>query len=111
MNIKPNWGKRFLLLLLHSVVCFATVNAQTITVKAKVTDTDGEPVSYCTIELKGTARKVIAGSNGFFTFPRLTAGDTLAVSSVGYATTQRIITPTTALLTITLQPLSKQLQK
>src|SRR6185503_3125936 len=98
----------FMMLLLNF---FACAKAQDISVKGKVVSVEGTPIPFSTIVLKGTARKIIARSDGSFSFTRLNAGDTLTVSSVGYQTADLVVTRSTALLTISLKPLSTALEE
>lgn len=98
----------FMMLLLNF---FACAKAQDISVKGKVVSVEGTPIPFSTIVLKGTARKIIARSDGSFSFTRLNAGDTLTVSSVGYQAADLVVTRSTALLTISLKPLSTALEE
>jgi TonB-linked SusC/RagA family outer membrane protein len=93
-------------------LCFFSVNltAQKINVKGKIINEAGEPVPFSTVTLKGTTRAVTANDEGVFQFAALNVGDTLTISSVGYATIEQRITNSSASLRIELNQASTSLE-
>ena len=71
------------LLFLSAVVAFS----QNIQVKGTVTDANGEPVPFASIQLKGTKTGTATDENGNYTFAAPSNG-TLIFSSIGYSTTE-----------------------
>ena len=67
------------LLFLSAVVAFS----QNIQVKGTVTDANGEPVPFASIQLKGTKTGTATDENGRYTFSAPSNG-TLIFSSIGY---------------------------
>ncbi len=63
-----------------------------ITVKGKVTDTDGKPLIGATIMVKGTNKGTISGSNGEFTI-QAEEGSVLVISYIGYLTQEIAAAP------------------
>ena len=63
-----------------------------ITVKGKVTDTDGKPLIGATIMVKGTNKGTISGSNGEFTI-QAEEGSILVISYIGYLTQEIAAAP------------------
>ena len=69
------------LLFLSAVVAFS----QNIQVKGTVTDSNGDPVPFASIQLKGTKTGTATDENGNYTFSAPSNG-TLIFSSIGYTT-------------------------
>lgn len=63
-----------------------------ITVKGKVTDTDGKPLIGATIMVKGTNKGTISGTNGEFTI-QAEEGSVLVISYIGYLTQEIAAAP------------------
>ena len=71
------------LLFLSAVVAFS----QNIQVKGTVTDANGDPVPFASIQLKGTKTGTSTDENGNYTFSAPKNG-TLIFSSIGYQTNE-----------------------
>lgn len=63
-----------------------------ITIKGKVTDTDGKPLIGATIMVKGSNKGTISGSNGEFTI-QAEEGSVLVISYIGYLTQEIAAAP------------------
>lgn len=70
--MKTNQLKTIMLALLVATASLVTVNAQTLTVKGKVTDvTDGSNIVGCTVQVEGTTRGTITNVNGEYCLSRM----------------------------------------
>ena len=58
--------RRFLSLFTMLMLCGALAFAQSRVVTGKVTDTDGNPVSFATVKVKGTNTGLSADANGAY---------------------------------------------
>ncbi len=76
--------KKFVLMLAMLVLTTVLVFAQTRTIKGRVTDETGAPVSGASIIIKGTSAGTSANENGEFSIAGKN-GDVLVVSSTNYA--------------------------
>jgi TonB-dependent SusC/RagA subfamily outer membrane receptor len=105
------WYKKPIAIILFIQLLFSSYAfSQSFSIKGKIINEAGEPVSSATISLKGTKRIVISSNQGMFEFTRVKTGDTLMISSVSYGTIEQVITGNT-FLTITLQQESKKLEE
>lgn len=86
----------------------AVVSAQSITVKGKVTDESGAPVSSATLQIKKTNNSVVTDASGMFTITAA-PGSVLVISAVGYE--QREATVTGAALNISVVTDAKALSE
>jgi TonB-dependent SusC/RagA subfamily outer membrane receptor len=68
----------------NGVIIIATKQAKTI--KGKVTDEEGNPVSFASIQIKGSKNGVAADAEGAFAIKPDKKQDTIIISSVGYQT-------------------------
>ncbi len=75
--------RRFLSLFTMLMLCGVFAFAQTRVVSGKVTDSDGNPVSFATIKIKGSNIGLSADANGAFSIKAKT-GDVLVVSGAGF---------------------------
>ena len=75
--------RRFLSLFTMLMLCGVFAFAQTRVVSGKVTDSDGNPVSFATIKIKGSNLGLSADANGAFSIKAKT-GDVLVVSGAGF---------------------------
>jgi len=82
MKLKQLLKKFILPLVTLFVFCF-NVNAQTVTVKGKVSDDKGLPLPGVTVRLKGTNKGVSTNINGAFSISYPGTG-TLSFSAIGY---------------------------
>jgi TonB-linked SusC/RagA family outer membrane protein len=105
------YKKQIINILFIQLVLCSYGFSQSFAIKGIIINEAGEPVSSATITLKGTKRIVLSGNQGTFEFTRVTSGDTLTVSSIGYETIERAITSNTSFLRITLPQESKKLQE
>ncbi len=68
------------------------VHAQTITITGKITDArTGEPVSFASLELKGTTAGTVTDVNGNYRITTERTSDTLVCSVVGYQAQSKFI--------------------
>lgn len=67
------------------LLCTLFVQAQTITVKGRVTNELGQPVSNASVTVKGTSTGVTTNEQGFYQISAPSNG-TLVISSVGFGT-------------------------
>lgn len=81
--INPSWYKGLLFL---SVCLFASlfVNAQTITVRGKVINTDGVSIAGATVAIEGVQNGAITDNNGIFVLGKVNPDASLIISSIGY---------------------------
>jgi TonB-linked SusC/RagA family outer membrane protein len=77
--------RRILSLFTVLMLCGVFAFAQTRVVSGKVTDTDGNPVAFATVNVKGTSITVPADASGTFSI-RAKANDMLSISAAGYKT-------------------------
>lgn len=81
------WYKKPIAIILFIQLLFSSYAfSQSFSIKGKIINEAGEPVSSATISLKGTKRIVISSNQGMFEFTRVKTGDTLMISSVSYGT-------------------------
>lgn len=84
--MKTNQLKTMMLGLLVATASLVTVNAQTLTVKGKVTDAaDGSNIVGCTVQVEGSTRGTITNINGEYTI-RAGKGEKMRFSFIGYET-------------------------
>ena len=77
--------RRFLSLFTMLMLCGVLAFAQSRVVSGKVTDTDGSPVPFATITVKGKNVGLSADQNGYYSL-NVKAGDVLQISGAGYKT-------------------------
>ena len=100
-GMKTNQLKAMMLGLLIAIISLGAVNAQTLTVKGKVTDAaDGSGITGCTVLVKGTTRSTITNVDGEYTI-RANKGEKLIFSYIGYET--QTVKVTSERLNITMQ--------
>ena len=107
--MKTNQLKAMMLGLLIAIISLGTVNAQTLTVKGKVTDAaDGFGITGCTVLVKGTTRSTITNVDGEYTI-RANKSEKLIFSYIGYET--QTVKVTSERLNITMQANSQILEE
>ncbi len=82
---------RKLLLLLGVVMLCVQLSAQQRTINGIITDDKTNPIPNATILVKGTSAGTVSNVNGTFTL-KITKGDFLVISSLGFETTTLAIT-------------------
>lgn len=108
-GMKTNQLKAMMLGLLIAIISLGAVNAQTFTVKGKVTDAaDGSGITGCTVLVKGTTRSTITNVDGEYTI-RANKGEKLIFSYIGYET--QTVKVTSERLNITMQANSQILEE
>lgn len=108
-GMKTNQLKAMMLGLLIAIISLGAVNAQTLTVKGKVTDAaDGFGITGCTVLVKGTTRSTITNVDGEYTI-RANKGEKLIFSYIGYET--QTVKVTSERLNITMQANSQILEE
>ena len=108
-GMKTNQLKAMMLGLLIAIISSGVVNAQTLTVKGKVTDAaDGSGITGCTVLVKGTTRSTITNVDGEYTI-RANKGEKLIFSYIGYET--QTVKVTSERLNITMQANSQILEE
>lgn len=75
--------KKILLMLLSVTLCLGTILAQKTTVRGKVSDSKGSPVSGATVQEKGTKNAVKADESGNFSISA-DAKAVLQISAIGF---------------------------
>jgi TonB-linked SusC/RagA family outer membrane protein len=75
--------RRFLSLFTMLMLCGVFAFAQTRVVTGKVTDADGNPVSFASVKLKNSNTGLSADANGAFTV-KVKSGDVLVISGAGF---------------------------
>ena len=79
--------RRFLSLFTMLMLCGVLAFAQSRVVSGKVTDTDGNPVSFATIKIKGSPTGLSADANGAYSI-KVNAGDVLVISGASFTTVE-----------------------
>ena len=77
--------RRFLSLFTVLMLCGVLAFAQSRVVSGKVTDANGNPVSFASVKLKGSKSGLSADANGGYSI-KVKDGDVLVISSTGYKT-------------------------
>lgn len=77
--------RRFLSLFTMLMLCGVLAFAQSRVVSGKVTDSDGNPVSFATVKIKGTPTGLSADANGAFSV-KVSSGNVLVISAAGFKT-------------------------
>lgn len=85
---KQKWLLPLLAILLAGPASIGQGNDNEITVKGKVADAKGNPLTGVTIKVDGSERAVVSGPAGEFDLPRVKRTATLTFSMVGYKTIQ-----------------------
>lgn len=80
---KTSMRKKILWSLLASCLIFGTAIAQNVTVKGKVTDEKGDPISGASVQVKGTRTGATADANGAFSL-KAANGSTIVVTALGF---------------------------
>lgn len=88
----------------------SAINKSQESIKGKVVDENGSPISSATIQLKGTNIGTKSDADGNFELASVPANSVLQVSSVGYAT-KDVALQGTGFLTITLQASSTDVEE
>ncbi len=78
--------RRFLSLFTMLMLCGVLAFAQSRVVTGKVTDANGNPVSFASVKVKGTQTGVSADANGAYSL-RVNAGAVLEISGASFKTT------------------------
>jgi hypothetical protein len=79
------------------------------TASGRITDDKGNPISYATVTVKGTAIATSTDANGFFRLQNIPANGMLVVSSVGFASKEVALKP--GYSTIAMSPAVAALQE
>lgn len=79
--------RRFLSLFTMLMLCGVLAFAQSRVVTGKVTDVDGNPVSFASIKVKGTQTGVSADANGAYSL-KVNTGTILVISGAGFKETE-----------------------
>ncbi len=79
--------RRFLTLFTMLMLCGVLAFAQSRVVTGKVTDADGNPVSFATIKIKGTQTGLSADANGAYSI-RINPGAVLVISGASFKETE-----------------------
>lgn len=79
--------RRFLSLFTMLMLCGVLAFAQSRVVTGKVTDIDGNPVSFASVKVKGTSTGVSADANGNYSL-RVNPNDVLVISGASFKTTE-----------------------
>ena len=79
--------RRFLSLFTMLMLCGVLAFAQSRVVTGRVTDIDGNPVSFATVKVKNTNTGVSADANGAYTL-RVSPNDVLVISGASFKTTE-----------------------
>jgi TonB-linked SusC/RagA family outer membrane protein len=88
-----------------------TVNAQTRTVKGKVTSSkDNQPVPGASVSVKGKGNSVVTGADGNFSLTVPNGNVIIVISSVGYVNVQKAIDANAADVVIELNENQQQLE-
>lgn len=77
--------RRFLTLFTMLMLCGVLAFAQSRVVTGKVTDSDGNPVSFASIKIKGTLTGLSADANGSYSI-KVKSGDVLVISGASFKT-------------------------
>lgn len=96
--------RKFVALFAVLMLCYASVFSQTKTVTGRVTDSNGDPVPYATIKIKGANTGVAADQNGNFSI-EVNPKSTLTISAAGFEE-QDIAVSDRSALNISLTPSS-----
>src|SRR5580692_2712656 len=72
------------------LLCSLWTFAQTRLVQGKVTDDQGQPAAFASVQIKGTRRGVNADQDGRFTIAAK-AGDVLVISGTGFASREMTV--------------------
>ena len=79
------------IILIIAACAFAMLafkSPQSFIVTGKITDTDGNPVSFASVKIKGTSTGVSADANGAFSMRVNSENDLLVISAAAYKETQ-----------------------
>ena len=79
--------RRFLSLFTMLMLCGVLAFAQSRVVTGKVTDIDGNPVSFATVKVKNTNTGLSADANGAYSI-KVNPNDVLVISGAGFKTTE-----------------------
>ena len=79
--------RRFLSLFTMLMLCGVLAFAQSRVVTGKVTDIDGNPVSFASVKIKGNTTGVSADANGAYSL-KVTPNDVLVISGASFKTTE-----------------------
>ena len=79
--------RRFLSLFTMLMLCGVLAFAQSRVVTGKVTDIDGNPVSFASVKVKGNTTGVSADANGAYSL-KVTPNDVLVISGASFKTTE-----------------------
>ncbi len=79
--------RRFLSLFTMLMLCGVLAFAQSRVVTGKVTDKDGNPVSFASVKVKGTPTGVSADANGAYSL-KVNPNSTLVISGTGFKETE-----------------------
>jgi len=102
--------RKFLFLLGAICLISTTLLAQTVSLKGKVLDDQGQAVPFASVKQKQNKRGVIADENGYFTI-KAEAGETLVISGVGIKSTTYKVTGAVPDLAITVVRTSTSLSE
>ena len=94
--------RRFLALFIMLMLCGGLAFAQNRVVSGKVTNTDGSPVAFATIKVRGTPTGLAADANGVYSI-KVKDGDVLEISGTGYETQRVAIRSNTSVADVQLK--------
>ena len=101
-SLKNNRSRFILLALIVS--CYGIGQAQSFTLKGKITDKSGATVPFANVYMKSTMAGTSTDDNGIFSFVVTKLPDSLIVSELGFKSFRKFITtPLTESLTIQLE--------
>ncbi len=94
--------RRFLSLFIMLMLCGGLAFAQNRVVSGKVTNSDGSPVSFATVKVRGTPTGLSADVNGAYSI-KVKDGDVLEISGAGYETQRVTIRSNTSVFDVQLR--------
>ena len=75
--------RKCLMLMTSLILLFISVHAQTKTTNGRVTDQQGQPVPFATVQVKGSKAATSADAEGNFSL-KVKEGDVLVISGAGF---------------------------
>jgi Ca-activated chloride channel family protein len=84
IKIMKTTGIKTIMFLVLTAIAIVNINAQTITVKGKVTNAaDGTAISFCSVHVEGTDNQTLTDNDGNYSI-LVEKGKTLVFSVIGY---------------------------
>ncbi|PWG79293.1 SusC/RagA family TonB-linked outer membrane protein [Pararcticibacter amylolyticus] len=101
-----------LMIILFSLMAIVSTYAQTgYSIKGRVTDEKGDPLTGALIKIKGTTLATSAGKEGYFSFRNIPPNALLIVSFIGYQSKELKLQASQTDIVITLSPDANQLEE